>query len=397
MWLEDIVGAEALLELNRPTGEALGLPASAYSEAFYELENRHLLPRTWAVVAMGAEIPSPGDVLPVKLGEWPVLLVRDREGTIRAFLNICRHRGMRIVDEAVQGCTVLRCPWHNWTYGLDGRLLRRPKFTNRAKDECEDLELEELGLKSIQVGLWHDKIFVNIAGNAPPFEEHRKPLDALFADYDLAGLRYGGHWEHFYDGNWKIAIEGGIESYHVGYGHAQYMRDITDYHERVVNHGHCYAMIDSRAVYGSGADPLIVLDNALPVVSKREVEGEAKSYIGSLFPTGFIQTLPHHVVFGLMVPDAWDRTRIVLYFYYLAESATDPAMAEERAKIEPAWKLVFTQDDPFVRNVHANLNVRDQAGIRPRFSPYWEGAVHHFQKMVVETIQHEQSLAHQGS
>ena len=392
MRLENIVAAEELAELNRPTGAALGLPASAYSQAFYELENRHLLPRTWAVVGMGAEIPNPGDVLPVKLGEWPLLLVRDRAGTIRAFLNICRHRGMRIVEEAVKGCTVLRCPWHSWTYGLDGRLLKRPKFKHRTKDEPGSSEFEEFSLKSVEVGLWHDEIFVNIAGNAPPFEEHRKPLDALFADYDLAGLRYGGHWEHFYDGNWKIAIEGGIESYHVGHGHPQYMRDITDYEERIANHGHCYAMIDSRAVYGLGADPLIVLDNSLPVLSKRETDGEARSYIGSVFPTGFIQTLPNHVVFGLMTPDGWNRTRIVLYFYYPYDSAADPALAEERARVEEAWRLVFTQDDPFVRNVHDNLSVRDQAGIRLRFSPYWEGAVHHFQKMIVETIQHEQSL-----
>lgn len=393
MRLEDIVSADELAELNRPTGEALGLPASAYSQAFHELENRHLFPRTWAVVAMGAELPNPGDVLPVKLGDWPVLLVRDAEGTIRAFLNICRHRGMRIVDKAKRGCEVLRCPWHNWTYGLDGRLLRRPKFKHRAKDECGGPELEELGLKPVEVGLWHDKIFVNIAGNAPPFAEHRKPLDALFADYDLAELRYGGQWEHFYDGNWKVAMEGGIESYHVPYGHAQYMRGVTDYEEHAVNHGQCYAIIDSRVVYGSGVDPLIVLDNALPVISKREVEGEVTTYIGNLFPTGFIQTFPNHVTFGLMTPDDWNRTRVVLYFYYPGESATDPALAEERARMEREWNFVFTQDDSFVRNVHDNLKVRDQAGIRLRFSPYWEGAVHHFQKMVVETIQQEEALA----
>ena len=120
-------------------------------------------------------------------------------------------------------------------------------------------------------------------------------------------------------------------------------------------------------IYGSGADPLVVLGNALPVISKREVEGEATTYIGSLFPTGFIQTFPNHVTFGLMTPDGWNRTRIVLYFYYPGESATDPALAEERARMEKEWDLVFTQDDPFVRNVHDNLKVRDQAGIRHRF------------------------------
>ena len=393
MRLEDIVVAEALAELNRPAGEALGLPASAYSQAFHELENRYLFPRTWAVVAMGAELPNPGDVLPVKLGDWPVLLVRDAEGTIRAFLNICRHRGMRIVDKAARGREVLRCPWHSWTYGLDGRLLRRPKFKHHATDERAGSELEEFGLKPVAVGLWHDNIFVNIAGNAPPFEEHRKPLDALFADYDLAGLRYGGHWEHFYDGNWKIAIEGGIESYHMPYGHAQYMRGVTNYEERIATHDHSYAFIDSRVTYGSSADPLVVLDNALPVISTREVDGEATSYIGSVFPTGFIMTFRNHVTFGFMTPDGWNRTRIVLYFYYPGESATDPALAEERAAVEKEWELVFSQDDPFVRNVHDNLKVRDQAGIRLRFSPYWEGAVHHFQKMVVETIQQEEGLS----
>ncbi len=117
----EILGKEAIIKLRRPVAEARGLPGAAYtSEEFYQLEQERLFPRTWMGVAFAHEIPDPGDAIPVTVAGLPVILLRDKKGEIRAFHNVCRHRAALVLREPEKGLSNLRCPYHAWTYGLDG-------------------------------------------------------------------------------------------------------------------------------------------------------------------------------------------------------------------------------------------------------------------------------------
>jgi phenylpropionate dioxygenase-like ring-hydroxylating dioxygenase large terminal subunit len=133
------------------------------------------------------------------------------------------------------------------------------------------------------------------------------------------------------------------------------------------------------------------LAQSLPSVWKPGVNGELRYLFANIFPTAIFFTGPDYFLHVLFTPDGWDRTRVVIYFYYKGSAATDPAFAQVRQAIEDQWQVVIKQDEEFVEFVQANTLVRDRAGIRPYFSPYWEGAVHHFQKMIVETIQEGQA------
>src|SRR5262245_44270395 len=125
--VEAILGQSTIEALKRPAGKAFGLPGAAFtSETFHALENERLFPRSWTAAGVASDIPNAGDALPVTVAGLPLVLVRDRDGQVRAFHNMCRHRGMRLVAEPCSGKSVLRCPWHSWTYALDGRLMATP-------------------------------------------------------------------------------------------------------------------------------------------------------------------------------------------------------------------------------------------------------------------------------
>ena len=124
--LADFVSAADVERLQGPIDQAVGLPGRAYGEAFYRLEQRSLFPRGWCVVGVGAQVPEPGDVMPIDLAGWPLLAIRSNAGEVRCFHNICRHRANKLVHEPGTGHKRLSCSWHGWTYDLEGRLVSTP-------------------------------------------------------------------------------------------------------------------------------------------------------------------------------------------------------------------------------------------------------------------------------
>ena len=119
--------ADAMATVFGPTNGSRGLPNLCYTyPAYHRLEAERLLARDWLCVGVGADIPSRGDARAVEAAGQPVLLVRDRDGAVRAFHNVCRHRGSMLVEDRHSGPTLV-CPYHSWSYALDGRLVRTPE------------------------------------------------------------------------------------------------------------------------------------------------------------------------------------------------------------------------------------------------------------------------------
>ena len=399
MKLEDFVTPEQLYVLHRRTEESEALPCSIYGESFYQLENQQVFPYTWAAVAVSGDLPNPGDAFPVMLGEWPILLVRNKKGEINAFLNICRHRRMRVVTEPRKKCQTLACPWHCWTYDLDGNLLLTPHIQGHNKHDMPiGLKREELGLQPVQVGVWNDAIFVNIKGGVPDFAEFRKPIDQLFADYDLSEARYAGQSEHCYEGNWKVAVEGGIENYHLRWGHPQTVEGVIDSQvEFFSSIKHRYSAFYERSTFNLQVSSAQSVIEELPTFCKQNASERASGFhviIASIFPTAAFVLFRDHLNFALFLPDGPHRTRLVFNYYFKDDATQDPAHEDARQTVIKDWEETTPQDDDYVRYVYANTKIADQAGLKARFTPYWEKAVHEFQKILVDTIQsREQSQA----
>ena len=389
--IADVLDAAAAA-LARPPALAEGLPGSAYGAEFHAIEQHRLFPRAWCAVAVAARIPAPGDVLPVDLAGWPLLLVRDHadaaggEGPIRVFHNLCRHRANRVVREPCRGLRRMACGWHGWTYGLDGRLLSTPQLGGPRDHHAAGLDPAGLGLEPVRSGRWLDYVFVNLDGNAPPLHEHLAPLTQLLADLDLAGLRHGAGWSDHYPGNWKICIEGAVEDYHLPWGHPQVVRGAVARDCRIDTAPGCYAATFTRNSYPPGATPQRYGDGSLPLVPGASAEDARGVRVVNVFPTGLMAITVDHLMLGLFTPDGAERTRLEFDLYFHPDAAADAAHAGARAAKVAGWQQVIAEDVDFVRDVQAGCALRDAAGIRTRFSPYWEGAVQHFQRLVIDTL-----------
>ena len=137
-------------------GIAHGLPREAYTaEAQLALEHRKVFARHWTFVGFAHDAQEPGDAYPTQVAGQPILVARGHDGLLRAFHNVCRHRGHVLLRDACRGVRSLVCPYHGWSYAMDGRLRRAPHFGGYAKVP-EDFRPERFGLKELRCEVWHD-------------------------------------------------------------------------------------------------------------------------------------------------------------------------------------------------------------------------------------------------
>src|SRR6185437_81944 len=188
----DLLGEDAVAAVRRPLDEARALPPAAYiDDGFFALERERVFRRHWISVAFAHEVPEPGDAMPIDAAGLPVILLRDRSGEVRAFHNVCRHRGCAILAAPVRGQPTLRCPYHGWAYGLDGRLRATPLWDGRRVTPPDALDRASLGLHPIRCGVWADLVFLDLSGTAPPLEEFVRPVAERWAPYETEGLKLG--------------------------------------------------------------------------------------------------------------------------------------------------------------------------------------------------------------
>ena len=389
--LADFLSADEVAALRRPTAEAIGLPGRVYTDpGFFELERRTLFSRSWMAVAFENDLPDPGDVFPVDAAGFPLVAVRGKDGTVRVFYNVCAHRGMQVVPEACSGRARLTCPWHAWSYDLEGRLTATPGIGGAGQDEAEGFDKAGLRLRAVRAECAMNFVFVNLDGRAPPLAEHLAPVAAHFGAYDLSLLRYGGvTFETVFQGNWKLANEGGCEDYHLPWIHPE----IEPQGEfATMQAGDCYVGIrNRRTVNGMRAkflgSKIIDGEKTLPWFPNLAGAEEIESSIVFMVPTAVFALNPDHAVTTLFIPLDHERTLLRRAYHFLGEAAADDEHATLREKIQAGWARISTQDGPLIEQVQRLARAREDQEIATRFSPFWEQAVHHFQKMVVDRIE----------
>ena len=156
-----------------------GLPPAAYtSEAFYALECERLFARNWVFAGFVQGLPNAGDLWPTRVAGNPIVLVRREDGVIRAFHNVCRHRGHLLVGAPCSGTRKIVCPYHAWIYSLNGQLSRAPNFAGAGRAEAQGFETGENGLTEVRCAPRRDWIFINLSGSATDLETHLVDADA---------------------------------------------------------------------------------------------------------------------------------------------------------------------------------------------------------------------------
>ena len=387
--VEDLLGDEALKRLARPVGEANGLPPVAYiSREFAELERERLFSRTWMCAGFARDIPRSGDVWPVEIAGAPILLLRDEEGQIRAFHNSCRHRGTTLLTESCRGLRAITCPYHGWTYELSGALRATPHFGgNDIGFEGSAFSQQALGLKPVRLSCWHDWVFVNLDGSAPPFEAFARPLIEHCEGYDFDQFEVGGTAEFEFAANWKIVAANLLETYHTRRVHP----GLTERHQGVYE-GNRSANDVIRTKFRSGAFFTSYVDVApeelrtwgLPTATAAPERWRLRHGYLHLFPNLILFVEPHNICSIVEQPIAADQTRQRWHFCFAGEGATAPQHAESRRAMIDFWTQVNHEDIAICEKVQqGRASPAMDGGI---FSPYWEGESLQFQQLVIESV-----------
>jgi len=196
--------------------EGYALPGAAYKDPeIYELEVRHIMLKAWHYAGHQSMVPGKGDYFLFEIAGESVIVVRDGEGGVNAFMNVCRHRGSRICDAATGREPRFTCPYHGWTYGLDGSLkaaARMAPGTDRSK----------LGLRRLQVRVFEGLLFVNFDDNPPDFAPLERDLGPALRPYGLDRAKVAHRQNYPIRSNWKLAIENYCECYHCQPAHPEY-------------------------------------------------------------------------------------------------------------------------------------------------------------------------------
>ncbi|MGB7318048.1 MAG: aromatic ring-hydroxylating dioxygenase subunit alpha [Planktotalea sp.] len=374
-----------LSAVRRPVENAQGLPNAHYIDPdIFEEEKHAVLFSSWAGLAVTADIAENGDAVPITFLGMPLLLVRDKGGVVRVFQNICRHRGMILVEEPRKIEGAIRCPYHSWCYSTEGRLVSTPHVGGPGQNTHESINRNELGLIEVRSHIWRDVVWINIDGKALPFEEENADLIARWAEFDKP-LFHGGADSAFQlavDCNWKLAVENYCESYHLPWVHPglnSYSRLEDHYHIEKPDAFSGQGTLVYRQLKGEQGQ---VFEDFEGVGEKWN---EAAEYV-AVYPNVLLGVHRDHAFAIILVPENEGRTVENIHLYY-ATPETDAQMRVENTRL---WKLVFEEDIFVVEGMQKGRHAPHFDG--GRFSAVMDSPTHCFHAWVAGRIE-----AHRGT
>ena len=201
---------ETYTGVRRPLLESSTLPPQCYtSHDFYKREVQTIFMKVWNFIGRGDRIPNAGDYFTIEFAGVPVIVVRGSDGEIRAFANTCRHRGSMLA-QGEGNCKAFRCPYHSWTYDIDGALIVAPQMEQTTAFDPADWHLTPVRLEC-----WAGFMFLNFDPHAPPLMEYLGDLPLKLASYRFEDMVCVRRKEYELACNWKIYVENAMEAYHI--------------------------------------------------------------------------------------------------------------------------------------------------------------------------------------
>jgi choline monooxygenase len=335
------------------------IPSSWYVDpAFHAVDRDAVFARAWQNVGSADQVREPGQFIVGRVADNPVIVVRGQEGELRAFYNVCRHRGgpLALCDGQSKS---LRCQYHGWTYLLDGSLRGVPKM-----DRSELFDKKDFGLTPIAVDTWEDQVFVHLGKSPAPVAEHLAGITERIAPIRIGGLRLAKRVDYEVACNWKVYVDNFLEGYHVPFVHPELVSlfEFSQYRTEIfTNYNLQWTPLDattSSPYTGNGQG------------------GQAFYYW--VWPNYMLNILPGRLQTNVVEPLGHDRCRVV-FRYFLPDPSDKEAMA--RLEADHAYSdKVQEEDREICERVQQGLGSR--AYDKGRFSPEMEEGVWHFQSLL---------------
>lgn len=317
---------------NRTAGGARALPGQYYtSPAVFAREMDRIFGTRWLCAGRADSLERPGSYRVFEIGAQAgalarpesILLVRGEDDRVRAFYNVCRHRGARLCTGDGQAQGHLRCPYHAWSYALDGRLAGAPNMADVA-----GFDRANYPLMPVATAVWEGFVFVSLSGAPVPFEQALAPIYSAFSAWQLPRLLVGHRVEYDLAANWKILFQNYNECYHCPTIHpalnqlTPYLGARNDFEAGEILGGPMQIVEPETSMTESGHLC------ALPLVEGSERQ---RVHYYTIFPNLFLSLHPEYVLVHRLEPLAIDRTRVVCEWLFHPAARDQPGFAPEEA------------------------------------------------------------------
>jgi phenylpropionate dioxygenase-like ring-hydroxylating dioxygenase large terminal subunit len=363
---------------TRAVEEACLLPPIIYtSEEFYEFEKDAVFAHEWLCVGRVDQIPNPGDFFAITIGDEPLLVVRGKDDEISVLSAVCQHRGM-VVAEGRGNCTKFQCPYHHWTYALDGRLLGTP-----AMEKSAGFDKAEYPLPSLKVELWQGFIFATMDPSMPPLAPGLSEIEPLLAHYELLqACTIEGKTLPDLPWNWKVMMENFNDPYHASRLHDPLQTfapsGMSDFFTWRDDMNHISRIQHFVEIDGSFNPTMKCL---MPVFPQLTLEERKRGMFILIPPTLAIAVVPDEIAYFIIRPQDAGTITIDIGYCFHPDALKVPLF-------DKLFEAAQAGVDNFnVQDVYADMMV--QRGLRSRFGrrgrySWQEGTLPQFNRWLVD-------------
>jgi choline monooxygenase len=358
--LEDIIGSyDAMLPLD----QASTIPASWYTDKrIFALEQETVFSHSWHFAARRNQLTNAGDYVTMEIAGEPVVIVRGSDNQIRGFFNVCRHHAAAVMTEPDGNAPQMRCPYHGWTYSLEGELKGTPDFN----DVC-NFKRAENGLLPIETAIWEQWVFVRIgkaSGDALTLDQFLGDLINQFTPLDISSLHWFERRAYTLNCNWKVFVDNYLDGgYHVPHLHKG-LDSVLDYSQYTIENGERSCLQSSPIV--SGDDDKV-----------GSVRSGQRALYYWLYPNFMINLYEGVMDTNLVRPITVDRTQVIFDFYFT--DVSEAVREHNRASVDIGDRIQ-KEDLDICESVQRGLGSRAyQAG---RLSVRREGGEHLFHRLL---------------
>jgi choline monooxygenase len=372
------------LDMHEQIECAFTLASRFYTDPhILEVEREKIFRHTWQLVGTTMQpcgqsgdtngvqktIADPETYFTAEISGEPVLVIRDKQGTLRAFSNVCRHRAGPIALGS--GCkNVMRCQYHGWTYTLEGKLIGTPDV-----DGIEFFDRSTMGMVPLRVNVWGDLIFVNFDGKAEPLSTVLGEIPNQARGFDFEGLKLAERRDYVINCNWKVYVDNYLEGYHIPIAHPGLMKEIDYAQYRT----------DTYRFYSQQFAPIRAMkpDDSGERFYAPGTAGLKEALYFWIFPNLMLNIYPDNLSTNLIVPLSHDKTLTIFEWFF---HDTDSPKAKERIAKAVAFSDEVQQEDILLcENVQKGL--QSSTYDRGRYSVKRENGVHHFHMLLREFLE----------
>ncbi len=385
----NIIDKKKLDVVSESIEKAHGLPNECYLNGPYnKIERKKIFEDKWVTIGVASSVPSPGDTKPFDLLGIPLIIVRDKKNKVRVFHNVCSHRGYKLIHKECSLKNVLRCPYHSWSYDLEGHLVATPHLGGLNKNEHKEFDKSKSGLKEVRTTVWLDLIMVNISNNQINFKEYIKPLEERWSNFwteeDQKKICHPIDYGYFLleaKCNWKFAIENYCESYHLPFVHPS-----LNSYSKIDDHYHIQGLPNRFAGQGTLVyDPKFKDGAHFPIFPGWSKKKEKHAEYVALFPNVMLGIHKDHYYAYWLEPINHEYTKEHMEIYYVGEEA---ALSNKykylRKQNYKQWHSIQSEDVMIIEGMQQGRQSPVYNG--GNFSPVLDNPTHHFNKWVATNL-----------